>query len=87
MTERNDIKRKVIHNIAIVSGDNETKIKESDKLESDLGITIDRRGALAPGFKKIAQKYRPQATVNKTECKKLKTVKECIDLVFQRATR
>ncbi len=91
---RDQVKPDVTHVIAVISGyddhvvlagDNPKDPKKSMSLETDLGMSADQRGAMAPGFKKIAQKWNPSASVSKTECKKLKTVTECIDLVLKRA--
>jgi hypothetical protein len=83
---RDQIARRVIHNLSIISGFAESGITDSDqKLADDLLMTEDLRGALAKGFQKIARAFAPAAVVRKTECKQLKTVKAVIDLVLQRA--
>jgi len=78
------IAQQVTHNLSVISGFPEPRIMENQKL-ADLGLTQDLRGALAPGFKRIAQAFKPDAIITKTECKKLKTVKACVTLVFTRA--
>lgn len=83
---RDQVGRRVIHNLSIISGFPENAISHGDqKLADDLGLTEDLRGALAPGFQKVARVFVPDARVTKTECKQLKTVKAAIDLVLQRA--
>jgi hypothetical protein len=80
-----DIEKKVIHNVAVVSGFDESGITRRLRLAEDLGFTDDMQGALAPGFKKIARAYKPAATVTKAACKELGTVGDCIDLVVAAA--
>jgi hypothetical protein len=82
---RDEIKPKVIHNIGVLSGFDDSHINETQKLEDDLGLSDWQRGALAPGFQKIARAYKPAAVISMDECKKLETVKDSIDLVFKRA--
>lgn len=82
--KREEIKPRVIHNLSVISGFEQAKIREEHRLYEDLGLTKDLRGALAPGFKKIAKKYNSDAKITKAECKELKTVKASIDLVHDR---
>jgi len=82
---RKEIKPKVIHNISILSGFDEDRIKEESKLFEDLGMDDDLRGALSPGFQRIAKAYNPVASISKSACKKLSLVSEAIDLVVKGA--
>lgn len=79
------IKKKVIHNIATISGFKDSDIFEVQDLRVDLGMSDDLRGALAPGFQVIARQTNSAALLTKKECKQLKTVKNSIDLVHKRA--
>lgn len=85
MADRQTIRKKVIDNIAVVSGFHATQIREPQSLDVDLGMAQDLRGALAPGFKKIAKATNPEAVITKAECRKLKSVKACVDLVHGRS--
>lgn len=79
-----EIRKRVVHNISVISGFPESAITDPTRL-TDLGLTEDLRGALAPGFRAIAQEFVPDAVVTKTECKALKKVKDAVDLVSKRA--
>jgi hypothetical protein len=82
---RDEIKPRVIAVLATVSGVASKKIKESDVLADDLGLTEPQRGALAPDLRDLARAYQPGAVIGLAACKKLETVKEAIDLVFKKA--
>lgn len=82
---RGDVKPDVVHTVSVVSGYPENKILESSSLENDLGMAAALRGALAPNFRRIAQRYNKDAVITSAECKLLKTVGAAIDLVFQRS--
>jgi hypothetical protein len=84
---RDQIARRVMHNLSIISGVAANEVTDSDKqqLTRDLGLTEDMRGALAPGFQKIARQYVRDTRITKAECKALKTTKAAIDVVFGRA--
>ena len=83
---RSAIKKRVVHNLSILSGYSESSIKQEHKLgRPDLWLSESARGELAPGFQAIAREDDPEARVTKTECKKLKKVKNCVDLVWKRA--
>lgn len=82
---RKEIKPKVIHNIAVVSGFDEDQIEEESRLFEDLGMTDDLRAALAPGFEQISKTYNTNASVSKSACNKLSLVSEAIDLVVKAA--
>lgn len=84
-TVREDIKTLVIEVIAHVSGFETTDIKEKQSLDVDLGLNGVMRGALGPGFTDIARRYKAHAVVPASACKALETVKEAIDLVFDKA--
>lgn len=79
------VKAKVIHNLSVVSGFAEDEISESQDLNLALGFSTEMRGALAPGFQTIARETKPDAIMSKSECKKLKKVKDCVDLVHKRS--
>ena len=86
MPDRQEIRKKVFHDLSVISGFDEGRIQETDELESDLGLSSDMLGSLAPGFEVIAQAYNPGAVITKSECKKLGSVKQSVDLVFKRCT-
>ena len=84
--DRNEIKKRVVHNLSILSGFAEDSIEEHHKLaKPGLWLSEDARGNLAPGFQVIASEHDEDARITKTECKKLKTVAACVTLVFKRA--
>ncbi len=85
MPTREEIKRQVIPVLAAMSGFSEERIKETDRLEASLGLSIQMRGALARDFTGIARTYRPNAEVALAECKNLDTVKSAVDLVYERS--
>ena len=84
---RAEVKPLVVRNISVISGVADAKIKEGNSLDIDLHMSQLMRKALAPGFGAIARRSNPDARFTMTECGKLKTVKESIDLVHGRAQK
>jgi hypothetical protein len=82
---REVIKTLVIEVIARVSGFETTDITEDQSLDVDLGLNEVMRGALGPGFTDIARRYHAHVAVTASACERLETVKEAIDLVFNKA--
>ena len=80
------IRAGVIHNISVVSGCPESTITDEKRLLQDLQMATDSRRALASGFQSIAKTSNPNASVTKSDCGKLKTVKSAITLVIKQAT-
>ena len=84
---RNRVKPLVIRNISVVSGVEEHRITEDKSLDIDLHMSQLMRKALAPGFGAIAREFNPDARFTMSECGKLKTVGESVDLVHARARK
>jgi acyl carrier protein len=81
-----DIKEKVIRVIAIISGYDIEYITPEKKLKKDLGMSGYHRKALAPAFIRIAKSYNPDAKITRSQCERLKTVKDAVDLVTKAAS-
>ncbi len=75
----------VIHNISTISGFPEGDIEDGDRLRYDLLMTAAQRGALAPGFQKIARSFVPGAIVRRSKCAELNTVGDAVKLVREAA--
>ncbi len=84
MPTREDIKPQVIHKLEIKT--NEKDIKESDDLTNDLNMTDTGKESMSEPYSRITKKYDGKS-ISTIEAKKLKSVKESIDLVHKKSNK
>lgn len=80
-----DIGKRVFHNIAVISGHDENTITNVSRLLEDLDMSLDLRGALQPGFERIARETNPSARIATGECEALVTAGKAVELVTERS--
>jgi len=85
MPTRDEIKPKVIAKIKAISDAVDLVEDEKSKLWNDLGMGPVVKAAMSLPYSKIAQKYPGGIVVSQAAAAKCETVKDSIDLVFNRS--
>ncbi len=75
------IKRRVFEALSDLSGVDIAKIKVSDRLKNDLGLTFYHKKALKTYFQNILKELGLDRTITISECENLIKVEDCITLV------
>ncbi len=85
MPTQAQIKPKVLKKISAVTDVPTTKIKETSRLDRDLGMGAAMRYAMGQVYSRISTSYAGGKPVSMAKAKSLKTVKQSIDLVTKKA--
>ena len=75
------IERKVLEALSDLSGFEIDKIKPSQDLRFDLGLTLYHKKSLKTYFQRVLKDLGSNGSIMVSECEKLKQVKDCITLV------
>lgn len=75
------VKERVFNILAELSGFDQSEIFETQDLYRDLGMVEYKKKALKSPFQKIVKENGSDEVIQVKECKALKTVQDCLDLV------
>lgn len=85
MPTRDEIKPKVIGKLKAITDEDDLVENEKSDLQRDLGMGPTLKKAMAVPYTKIAKSYKGGIGVSMGDAGDCKTVKDSIDLVFNRA--